>query len=203
MRRVAFVLSCILFATGAVAVCAQTVSSATAHKVSLTAGGTASIFQPDFAGDWTCVGHLCKTEGSGTWYPVAKSSNQPLLGLGAYVDVKFSRWVQIEAEGRWLRFNQYDGIHQDNYLIGPRVPVYHFWRSSVYAKTLVGFSKMTVAPGDPGTFTDIAFGGGMDIKMTKRLSLRLPDLEYHYWPTWGNSTLSPYGASVGIGYKIF
>jgi hypothetical protein len=199
MRRVAFVLSCILFASGAVAVCAQAVPSATARRVSITAGGEASIFQPDFAGDWAPSSSATKT-----WYPVAGSSSQPLFGVGAYVDVKFSRWVQLEAEGRWLRFNQYDNIHQDNYLIGPRVPVYHFWRSSVYAKTLVGFSKMTLDPsGDHSTFTDIAFGGGMDIKMTKRLSLRLPDLEYHYWPTWGNSTLSPYGASVGIGYKIF
>lgn len=206
MRRVAFVLSCILFVTGAVVVRAQVVPSATARKISITAGGMASIFQPDFAEGWkfVCTSSCTSASPSGLYYPVAESSNQPLLGVGAYVDVKFSRWVQLEAEGRWLRFNQYDNIHQDNYLIGPRVPVYHFWRSSVYAKALVGASKMTLDPvGDNGTFTTIAFGGGMDIKMTKRLSLRLPDLEYHYWPSWGNSTLSPYGASVGIGYKIF
>jgi hypothetical protein len=208
MRRVAFVLSCILFATGVVAVRAQAVPSATTRRVSITAGGMASVFQPNFAGDWTFVcTSSCTTAPTGFWYPVAASSDQPLFGVGAYVDVKFSRWVQLEAEGRWQRFNQYDNIHQDNYLIGPRVPIYHFWKSTVYAKTLAGFSNMTVGPdslpGNHGTFTDIAFGGGMDIKMTKRLSLRLPDVEYQYWPKWGNSTLSPFGASVGIGYKIF
>jgi hypothetical protein len=202
MRRVAFVLSCILLATAAVPARAQAVPSATAGRFSITAGGTASIFQPDFAGDWSCA-KPCSSSAP-LWYPVAASSNQPLFGVGAYVDMKFSRWVQLEAEGRWLRFNQFDNIHQDNYLIGPRVPVYHFWKSTVYAKALAGASKMTLdSGGDHGTFTDVAFGGGMDIKMTKRLSLRLPDLEYHYWPTWGNSTLSPYGASVGIGYRIF
>lgn len=202
MRRVAFFLLCILFAIAADTAHAQAFPSATARRASVTVGGMASIFQSDFAGDWTCAQPcLASTQ---TWYPVAGSSNQPLFGVGAYVDVKFTRWVQLEAEGRWLRFNKYDNIRQDNYLIGPRVPVYHFWHSDVYAKTLVGVSKMTLDPsGDHGTFTAIAFGGGMDIKMTKRLSLRIPDVEYQYWPTWGNSTISPYGASVGIGYKIF
>ena len=53
-------------------------------------------------------------------------------------------------------------------------------------------------------YTDITFGGGVDLKLTRRLSLRAVDVEYHYWPNWAsNSSLSPYGASVGLGYKIF
>ena len=57
--------------------------------------------------------------------------------------------------------------------------------------------------GAHGRFTALAFGGGVDLKLTKRISLRAVDVEYQYWPLWGNSTLSPYGASMGIGYKIF
>lgn len=118
--------------------------------------------------------------------------------------MKFKRWVQLEAEGRWLRFNQYGGISQNNYLIGPRVPVLHFWRSSIYAKALGGYAKMNFDSfGNKGTFTDLAFGGGMDVKLTKRISIRAADFEYQYYPKWSNSTLSPYGASVGIGYKLF
>jgi opacity protein-like surface antigen len=118
--------------------------------------------------------------------------------------VKFKRWVQLEAEGRWLRFNQYGGISQNNYLIGPRVPVLHFWRSSIYAKALGGYAKMNFDSfGNKGTFTDLAFGGGMDVNLTKRISIRAADFEYQYYPKWSNSTLSPYGASVGIGYKLF
>lgn len=52
-------------------------------------------------------------------------------------------------------------------------------------------------------FTAIAFGGGADIRLTDRFSLRFPDIEYQYWPKWSNATLKPFGASVGIGYKIF
>jgi hypothetical protein len=199
MRRSAFVLSCILLAAGAASARAQVVPTATARQVSVTAGGTISIFQPDFAGVWS---------DRSPYYPVAQSSNYPLFGAGAYVDVKLSRWIQLEAEGRWQRFNQYANIYQDNYLAGPRVPVYHFWKAAVYGKVLGGFSNMNFGtlygqPAGHGRFTDIAFGGGMDVKLTRRLSIRALDVEYQYWPEWGNSTLSPYGASVGIGYRVF
>jgi hypothetical protein len=195
MRRFSLLFSSILLFSGAVAAGAQVVSMATGRQVSITAGGMASIFQPDFIG------------GSNNNGLVAQASNQPLFGVGAYMDVKLTRWVQIEAEGRWLRFNAYQGITQDNYLIGPRVPVYHIWRSNVYAKALGGYSKMNFGSNFENVayrYTDFAFGGGVDVKLTKRISLRAADVEYHYWPWWaGNSALSPYGASVGIGYKIF
>jgi hypothetical protein len=203
MRRSAALLFSILFAAGAVSARAQVVAAATARQFSITAGGIASIFQTDYAG--ARGGPQCNFNSNPIiCYPVAGASPYPLFGAGAYVDVKFTRWVQIEAEGRWLRFNQYGGISQDNYLIGPRVPVLHFWRSSVYAKALGGCAKMNFnSIGEKGTFTDLAFGGGMDVKLTKRISIRAADFEYQYYPRWGNSTLSPYGASMGIGYKLF
>jgi opacity protein-like surface antigen len=187
-----------LLFSGAIAAGAQVVSTATGRQVSITAGGMASMFQPDF------IGNFAYQPPCGWCYPVAQASTQPLFGVGAYVDVKLTRWVQIEAEGRWLRWNQFQGIYQDNYLIGPRVPVYHFWKATVYGKALGGFAKMQFVPeGGAVNFTDLAFGGGVDVKLTKRISLRAADVEYQYYPSWGNSTLSPYGASVGIGYKIF
>lgn len=195
MRQSALVLSCILLAAGAAFARAQVVPSATARQISVTAGGMVSIFQPDFAGEWS---------DQSPYYPVSQSSTYPLIGVGAYVDVKLSRWVQLEAEGRWQRFNQFANIYQDNYLAGPRLPVYHFSKATVYGKVLGGFSEMNFdSYGDHGRFTDIAFGGGMDVRLTKRISIRALDGEYQYWPSWGNSTISPYGASAGVSYKIF
>jgi hypothetical protein len=203
MKRSVAALFCILLAAGAFSAHAQVVPSAIGRRISITAGGMASIFQPDYEGNTVCVGTSCPFS-PGIYYPVAQASTYPLYGVGAYVDVKFTRWIQLEAEGRWQRFNQFAGIYQDNYLIGPRVPFYRLWKATVYGKALYGFSKMNFnTSGDHGRFTDIAFGGGADIKLTKRFSLRAIDVEYQYWPQWGNSTLSPYGASVGVGYKIF
>ena len=83
MRRFCVFLFTILLFAGAVAADAQAVPSATGRQVSITAGGMASIFQPDFIGGYD-----------------AQASNQPLFGAGAYVDVRLRRWVQFEAEGR-------------------------------------------------------------------------------------------------------
>ncbi|MGD0938341.1 MAG: outer membrane beta-barrel protein [Terracidiphilus sp.] len=201
MKRSAISLSCLLLAAAALVASAQVEPSARARQLSVTVGAIASGFQPDFAGNWACNADPCLP--GDLFYPVAQSVNQPLFGPGAFVDVKFSRWVQLEAEGRWLRFNRYEDVHEDNYLIGPRAPVYHFWKATVYAKGLVGFSKMDMGFGYHGTFTATAFGGGMDIQLTKKISIRAIDGEYQWWPSWGNSTISPYGASAGISYKIF
>ncbi|MGD0800685.1 MAG: outer membrane beta-barrel protein [Terracidiphilus sp.] len=207
--------SCVLFSSillaGFVPAQAQVVPAATSRQFSITAGGMASIFQPDFADNSYCIPASCGP-GSYSLYPAAGGSNQPLFGAGAYVDVKLMRWVQFEAEGRWLRFHAYQGITQDNYLIGPRIPVYRFWKATIYAKVLAGDARMNFGPAWQypqgtnfhGNYTDIAFGGGADLKLTRRLSLRLPDFEYQYYPKWANNlTLSPYGASVGVGYKFF
>jgi hypothetical protein len=200
MKRSSIGLSCFLIAAAAAAATAQVVPSATSHKISITVGAIASGFQPDYAGDWACGGKSCPPS---FFFPVAEGVNQPLFGPGAFVDVKFSRWVQIEGEARWLRFNRFEDTHEDNYLIGPRVPVYHFWKATLYGKALAGFSRMDLGFGYHGTFTATAFGGGMDIKLTRRISLRALDGEYQYWPSWGNSKITPYGASAGLSYRIF
>ena len=135
---------------------------------------------------------------------MAAESPNRLYGAGAYVDLKFSRWAQIEAEGRWLRFNQFVDIYQDNYVIGPRIPIHHFGRFTPYGKALAGFSNMNFELNAAhGRFTTVAFGGGVDYKLSKKLTIRCADFEYQYWPEWLNSSLSPYGLSAGASYKVF
>jgi hypothetical protein len=59
-----------------------------------------------------------------------------------------------------------------------------------------------------GRYAALAYGGGIDFRLTKRFSAR-GDFEYQQWLQWPNipgipnSPLFPYGASAGIGYKIF
>lgn len=198
-RQPIVTLLSIVLAAGALSARAQVVPTATKSPFSLTVGGMGSVFQPDYAGDW-----VPESPGSNYLIPAAQASNYPLYGVGTYVDVKFTRWVQIEAECRWLRFNQFLGISEDNYLIGPRIPIHRFWKANVYGKALIGDARMTYFPGSLRyNSTDIAFGGGADIKLTKRISIRAFDAEYQYYPKWSNFTLSPYGASVGVSYKIF
>jgi hypothetical protein len=182
----------ILFAAGAAR--AQVVPSATRGHISLTAGGLASVFQPDYA---CCA--------------VAATAPNRLYGVGAFVDVRFTRWVQVEGEGRWLRFNEFNEVDQDNYLVGPRLPIHHFrfLGATPYVKVLAGMGRMTFGGNlGFGRYADIAYGGGVDFRLTKRFIAR-GDFEYQQWPRWpnipgiANTTLLPYGASVGVGYRVF
>ena len=181
-------LSLQIFAVSACAL-AQVTPSAYRGKISLTAGGFASAFQPDYAGGG-----------------VAGSSPNRLYGFGAYADLRMTRWISIEAEMRWLRENSFVGITQDTYLFGPRVPIHEFKRFGAvpYGKALVGLGKMDFEYKEAyGRFTDLALGGGVDLNLSRRWSVRAFDFEYQLWPNWINGTLKPYGASAGIAYRIF
>lgn len=195
LRRSIAALFFILFAAGSLSARAQAVPAAYAQRFTVNAGLLGSVFQPDYKGGG-----------------VAATGPYRLYGDGAYVDVKLTRWVQIEAEARWLRFNSYLNIRQDNYLVGPRLPIeqLRFRRATPYAKVLIGYGRMNFEYNSAyGRFTDIAYGGGVDVKLTKRITIRAIDLEYQQWLEWPNipgspnTTLSPYGGSVGVSYKIF
>jgi hypothetical protein len=179
----------------AAAACAQVAPTATNRGLSITAGGLGSVFQPDYAGNY------------GGKSGIATTSPNRLYGVGAYIDMRFTRWVQIEAEGRWLRFNELEGVNEDNYLIGPRLPIQklRYRRFTPYGKFLVGWGRMDFENGNgTGRFTALAPGGGVDMQLNDKFALRIPDFEYQLWPTWYNhQTLKPYGASIGISYKIF
>ena len=194
MRRSVTALLFFVLAAAAFTTQAQVVPSAFARGLSITAGGEFSVFQPDYAG-----------------FGIPQSSSNLLYGIGTYVDVKFTPWIQVEAEGRWLQFNQVAGIYENNYLVGPRLPLYklRFRHATPYAKVLIGYGKLNFEDNNGyGRYTAIAYGGGLDIKLTKKISARLPDFEYQQWPNWSEGstqtyTLFPYGISVGVSYRVF
>ena len=181
MKRTIEFLFCIVLASLALSAYGQVEPSAAAHQFTVTAGGLGSMFQPDYAGNG-----------------IAQAGPDRLYGVGAYVDVKFNRWVQVESEGRWLRYNEYLGINEDNYLIGPKVPIHTLKGLTPYGKFLVGIGSGSFLTGHS---TVLAYGGGVDYRLSKRFTLRAFDFEYQQWLV--TPTLYPYGGSVGIGYRVF
>ena len=167
---------------------AQVAESATARQFTINAGGFASGFNPN-----------------NNSHPIYGPGTNHLAGLGTYVDVHFTHWIQLKGEARWLRFLEYSGEHQDNYLIGPRVPIYRFGRASTYGKAMIGIGKMTFPHNyGYGTFTALAFGGGIDYRLSRKFTLRAVDFEYQYWPKFLPTTsVHPYGVSVGMAYRVF
>jgi hypothetical protein len=139
------------------------------------------MFQPDYAGNG-----------------IANASPNRLFGIGAYVDLKANRWIEIEGEGNWLHFNQYRAINESTYMIGPKVPVITRKGLTPYGKFLFGFGSGSFLNGHAPV---LAYGGGVDYRLSRHFTLRAVDFEYQQWIL--TPTLYPYGGSVGISYKIF
>lgn len=136
----------------------------------------------------------------------SNDANDYLVGAGTFVDVRFSHWIQLEGETRFLRWNEYQGEHQDTYLLGPRVPLLQFGKNGqIYGKALIGYGKMTFPYNyGYGSFTALAFGETVEFRMSRRLTFRALDVEWQDWPKWLNNTsLYPFGVSVGVGYRVY
>ena len=181
MKRTIVLLFCIALASLASAAYGQVVPSATGREATLTAGGFGSMFQPDYAGNG-----------------IAQASPNRLYGMGVYVDFRVNRWVVVESEGQWLRFNQYLGINESSYMVGPKVPIKTFKGLTPYGKFLVGIGGGSFLNGHTSI---MAYGGGVDYRLNRRFTLRAFDFEYQQW--FVTPQLHPYGGSVGIGYRIF
>jgi hypothetical protein len=128
---------------------------------------------------------------------------QKVLGTGVYVDINPVRQAGLEAEGRWLKQSQSPNIRESTYLIGPRI---QFRRGpyTPYIKTLVGLSHFEY-PYDTarGRYFVIAPGAGVDLMLGNNLKIRLIDVEYQTWPQFTFGTITPYGVSFGISYRVF
>ncbi len=180
IKRSILAFTCIVLSVAVVSARAQVGPAAHGSSFTLDVGALGSGFQPDY-------------EDSGVAHP----SPSHLYGIGTYVDANFSRWVRIEAEGRWLHFNQFLGVDENTYMIGPRVAPYTFHKITPYGKVLFGWGS--------GSFLDgrsfaVAYGGGADYRLTRRFAVR-GDFEYQEWDVT-SITLHPYGISAGISYRI-
>jgi hypothetical protein len=188
MKRWALVF--LLFCAAAICLRAQVVETATVRSFTISAGGMGSLFKPGASGFYG-------------------NSGDYIFGGGTYIDFRFSHWVQFEGEARWLRFGDLDGEEQSHYLIGPKVPIHQFGRTNVYGKAMIGLGRMTMPPslkniGFEVTCTALSFGGGLDYKLSRTLTLRAGDFEYQYWPkSVASETIRPFGVSVGMAYRVF
>lgn len=180
MKRFCVAFLGFVFAAGICSVQAQVAPSAVGRQLTVTAGGEASSYQPDYANTGVAA------------------HTQHLYGVSAYVDAEFTRWIQIEAEGRWLHWNQQYGVSENTYMIGPRVPILDYHGFTPYGKFLIGWGS---GPFLTGRTTAWAYGGGVDYRLSQKFTLRCFDFEYQDW--WVTPTLHPYGGSVGLSYRVF
>ena len=143
----------------------------------VAAGGTASLFQVDYG-------------------------DRNLGGGAAFVDVEPTWRFGIEAEARFLRYRESEGVSETTYLAGPRIVI----RPGLlrpYAKLLAGAGKMDLPFGyAQGTFFTCAPGAGVDYALNDRINLRVVDMEYQLWTKFPYGALRPYGISTGLSFRL-
>jgi len=220
MKRSATILLC--FVMTAIAARAQSVHSADRGLFSVTIGAEASIFQPDYIG-------TTNAQSNGLSIPYG------LTGVGVYSDIRVSRWIQLEAEARWSQFNINEvspnppingldfvpEVGEKTFLVGPRIPILQYKRLTPYGKVLFGVGRTStnhaIYQTSHNSFNSfaMAYGGGLDYRLTKRINIRIPDIEYQQWNLRINETnlnntvtahhfpIHPWGASAGVSYTIF
>jgi hypothetical protein len=179
VRRVALsaVLATLCFAASLTA-SAQVVPAGYQERIAIHAGGTASEYYLQYG-------------------------QTRLLGATAFSDIDIWRHYGVEAEVRFLDFNEPKNIHAETYLAGPRARL-NLGKIQVYGKGLIGFGTFhyTYNYGTDNDFVAAA-GGGVDYHISKRVHLRLADFEYQYWPEFHYGPMSSFGISAGFRVRIF
>jgi len=134
-----------------------------------------------------------------------------MYGLGGVVDVNGRKWVGAEAEIDYTFLHALATTKESTYLIGPRILWAHE-RWTPYAKVLIGFGHTTLPnPGDiSGTYLTYSFGGGVDWRYKRSITIRVIDAEYQIWPGFGSpnpiyrpGSLTPFILSAGVKYRFF
>lgn len=172
----AAILALILSATGSAR--AQVVAQASAGGFRLSAGGTVSGY------------HL-------------QYGQRNLIGASAFVDAETKRSLGIEAEGRWLEFHKTENVHVETYSAGLRYRV-NFARFQPYVKGLIGIGNFNFPFSFAhGRYLVVTGGGGVDYQWTRRIHIRVADVEYQDWPQFTFGSMSSVGVSSGLRVGIF
>jgi hypothetical protein len=162
--------------TGAQAARAQALPTATGPGAYVIVGGTYSDFQADYG-------------------------QRKISGASVYVDSNLQwRWG-VETEARRMMYPNF-GESQSTLLAGPRWS-FHPKGFVPYVKFLVGGGRFEFPYGfGYGDYFVMAPGAGVDLRVGRKIRVRLIDVEYQDWPGFTYGTIHPYGISAGISFQV-
>ena len=166
------------------------------------AAGLASLARGQAApsGDEGGLGIFAGATGTGSY---VQYGERKMLGVTGFVDADGRRRLGIEAEGQWVEFHQSSDVHIETYSIGAR---YHFvkGRFQPYVKGLVGFGDFNFPYNlATGRFLVVSGGGGLDIRLSRRIYIRAVDFEYQSWPQFTFGAMTTLNASAGLRVRVF
>ena len=124
-----------------------------------------------------------------------------ISGGSAYVDTNLFWNTGVETEARRMWYPNF-GEREETLMAGPR---WSFRRSGFvpYVKVLVGGGRFVFPyKYGVGNYFAVAPGAGVDLRVGRRLRLRLVDFEYQEWPGFTYGALHPYGISAGLSFQV-
>jgi len=103
-----------------------------------------------------------------------------------------------------------DDYLQKSYLAGMRYIYPIHSRFIPYGKALVGLASMSydrpvnwiIVPGTPGSYAAFAYGGGLDVRFSHRITVRAIDVQFEDWPGFPGGAIHPSIISIGAAYRI-
>lgn len=127
---------------------------------------------------------------------------EPNYGPSFFADIDLFRHLGFEGEGHFGGIVSPDDIGENSYLVGPRAFLRRN-RFTGYGKLMVGRGSITNQLFNLSSSYNIyAFGGGLEYRAARRLSVRAIDFEMQKWPDFAPHGLAPLIVTVGASYII-
>jgi hypothetical protein len=194
-NRLLATLAAFAFAFSFATAHAQAIPAAT--RGDLEVGGTISIANPDLTGVITGTGGM-------------RSKNSDLFGGSIYVNFNVINHLSLTAQFDYPDYHTPQDFLEKSYLVGGRYIEPIGYRYIPYVKALVGLGSTSydrpvnwiVVPGTPGSYTAIAYGGGLDIRLAHKLVVRAFDFQAEDWLGFPGGSIHPYILSAGVAYRI-
>jgi hypothetical protein len=126
---------------------------------------------------------------------------------GGTVYGTFDIWHRLGVEGdiHFVTLHTPTDLGETTYLIGPRY-MYQRGRIQAYGKFLGGIGQFQhqagniYIPQSEMTYSAIALGGGVDVRVRKHINVRAIDFEAQKWLSFYPHTLSPYVFTFGVAF---
>jgi hypothetical protein len=143
----------------------------------------------------------------GTGYSLAipDYANTNIGGITVYGTLDIWRRIGVEGDMHFVTLHTPTDLGESTYLIGPRY-MYQRGRIQAYGKFLGGVGRFQhqagniFIPQSEMTYSAVAFGGGVDVRVRKHINVRAIDFEAQKWLSFTPHTLSPYVFTFGVAY---
>ncbi len=128
-----------------------------------------------------------------------------IKGISLFGDLDFGAHLGAEADAHLVSYITPTDIGQDTFLVGPRY-TYRRKRLNFYGKALFGLGEFQYQydniPHFHESYFVYAFGGGLDINLSRHYVLRAVDFESQRWPGYRQNGLTPYVTTFGVAYAF-